>query len=181
MAVGSTFVGTLYNTAHVEGNEPETNLNNNDDDETTLVAADPSSIAGTVFVDRNNNGVHDPGEGVIRGVLVTLKGTDNFGATVIRTTTTDANGNYLFDDLNAGTYRIVESQPSFYKDGKDSIGTQGGFLGENPGPFAIPNDVTDSEVKDLMLGIELGSGVDATDYDFGEQAVTISKRNFLSR
>jgi uncharacterized repeat protein (TIGR01451 family) len=181
VAVGSTFVGSLYNTAHVEGNEPETNLNNNDDDETTLVEAEPSSIGGTVYVDRNNNGVHDSTEGVIRGVLVTLKGTDNFGNTVIRTTTTDANGNYLFDDLNAGMYRIVESQPSFYKDGKDAVGSHGGYLGDNPGPFVIPNDVTTSEVKDLMLGIELGSGIDATDYDFGEQAVTISKRNFLSR
>jgi uncharacterized repeat protein (TIGR01451 family) len=181
VAVGSTFVGSLYNTAHVEGNEPETNLNNNDDDETTLVEAEPSSIGGTVYVDRNNNGVHDSTEGVIRSVLVTLKGTDNFGNTVIRTTTTDANGNYLFDDLNAGMYRIVESQPSFYKDGKDAVGSHGGYLGDNPGPFVIPNDVTTSEVKDLMLGIELGSGIDATDYDFGEQAVTISKRNFLSR
>ena len=114
-----------------------------------------------------------PGERVFATCVVTLKGTDNFGATaVVRTTTTDANGNYLFDELNAGTYRIVESQPSFYKDGKDSIGTHGGFLGENPGPFVIPNDVTDDEVKDLILGIELGSGVDATDYDFGELAVT---------
>jgi uncharacterized repeat protein (TIGR01451 family) len=181
VATNSTFVGTLYNTAHVEGNEPETNLNNNDDDETTLVQAKPSSIGGTVYVDHNNNGVHDSNEGVIRGVIVTLKGIDDFGNTVVRSTTTDNNGNYLFNNLNAGTYRIIESQPNFYKDGKDAIGSHGGYLGENPGPFVIPNDVTDSEVKDLMLGIELGGGVDASDYDFGEQAVTISKRNFLSR
>lgn len=181
VAVAGNFEGELYNTAHVEGNEPETNLNNNDDDETTLVKSKPSSLGGTVFVDRNNNGIHDSGEGVIRGVLITLKGTDSFNNAVIRTTTTDANGNYLFSDLKAGTYRIIESQPSFYRDGKDSVGSHGGYLGENPGPFAIPNDVTAEEVKDLMLGIELGSGVDATDYDFGEHAVTISKRSFLSR
>lgn len=181
VAVSSTFIGTLYNTAHVEGNEPETNLNNNDDDETTLVQAKPSSIGGTVYVDRNDNGVRDPGEGGLQGVLITLKGVDNFGATVIRTTTTDVNGNYLFDELNGGMYRLVETQPSFYLDGKNRIGSHGGFLGENPGPFVIPNDVTAEEVKDLILGIELGGGVDATDYDFGELAVTISKRRFLAR
>jgi uncharacterized repeat protein (TIGR01451 family) len=181
VAVNSTFVGTLYNTAHVEGNEPEIDLNNNDDDESTLIQAKPSSLGGTVYVDSNNNGMHDSNEGVIRGVIVTLTGIDNFGNTVVRTMTTDNNGNYLFNNLNAGTYRIVESQPSFYKDGKDAIGSHGGYLGENPGPFVIPNGLSDSEVKDLMLGINLNSGVDATDYDFGEQAVTISKRSFLSR
>jgi hypothetical protein len=41
--------------------------------------------------------------------------------------------------------------------------------------------VTTNEVKDLFLGIELGSGVQANDYDFGELAVTISKRDFLAR
>jgi hypothetical protein len=181
VVVAATFEGELYNTAHVEGNEPETNLNNNDDDETTLVEADPSSIGGTVYVDRNNNGVHDSGEGVLSGVIVTLKGIDAAGATVIRTTTTNASGNYLFDELNAGTYRIIETQPTRYKDGKDAIGSHGGYLGEEPGPFIIPNDVSSDEVKDLFIGIELGTGIDATDYDFGEQAVSISKRNFLSR
>src|SRR5690606_26281155 len=130
--VSSTYVGTLYNTAHVEGNEPETNHNNNDDDETTEVQAKPSSIGGTVYVDRNDNGVRDPGESGLQGVLITLKGVDNFGATVVRTTTTDAYGNYLFDNLNGGMYRLVETQPSFYRDGKNRIGSHGGFLGENP-------------------------------------------------
>ncbi len=181
VAVSTTFVGTLYNTVNVRGNEPETNLNNNDDDETTLVQAQPSSIGGTVYVDRNDNGIFDPGESVLANVLLTLKGVDNFGATVVRTTTTNSNGSYLFDDLNAGMYRIVQTQPERYKDGKDSIGSHGGFLGENPGPFVIPNDVTANEIKDLILGIELGAGITATDYNFGELAVTISKRDFLAR
>jgi uncharacterized repeat protein (TIGR01451 family) len=181
VAVNSNFVGTLYNTAHVEGNETETNLNNNDDDETTLVQAQPSSIGGTVYVDKNKNGVFDSGESVLKNVVVTLKGTDMSGNFVTKTATTDTNGNYRFSDLVAGTYRLVETQPNFYKDGQESIGTHGGYTGENPGPLTVPNDVTTNEVKDLFLGIELGSGVQANDYDFGELAVTISKRDFLAR
>jgi uncharacterized repeat protein (TIGR01451 family) len=181
VAVSSNFVGTLYNTANVQGNETETNLNNNDDDETTLVQAQPSSIGGTVYVDKNKNGVFDAGESVLKNVVVTLKGTDMSGNFVTKTTTTDTNGNYRFSDLVAGTYRLVETQPNFYKDGQESIGTHGGYTGENPGPLSIPNDVTTNEIKDLFLGIELGSGVQANDYDFGELAVTISKRDFLAR
>ncbi len=180
VSVATNFVGTLYNTAHVEGNEPETNLNNNDDDETTLVKINPSSIGGTVYVDRNNNGVHDPTERTLANVAVTLKGTDATGTAVVRTTTTDSNGNYLFENLNSGDYRIIESQPTRYKDGKDAVGSHGGFLGENPGPFVIPNDVTSDQVKDLFIGIQLGSGINATDYDFGElDSTVISKRAFL--
>lgn len=181
VAVSSNFVGTLYNTANVQGNETETNLNNNDDDETTLVQAQPSSLGGTVYVDKNNNGIFDSGESVLKNVVIKLKGTDVSGNLVTKTTTTDTNGNYRFDDLIAGIYQIIETQPSFYKDGKEAIGSHGGYTGENPGPLTVPNDVTPNEVKDLFLGIELGSGVQANDYDFGELAVTISKRDFLVR
>ena len=180
VAVSPTFVGTLYNTAHVEGNESETNLNNNDDDETTLVKTNPSSIAGTVYVDRNNNGVHDAGESVLGNVVVTLKGIDVTGATVIRTTTTNASGNYLFGDLNAGTYQVLETQPANYRDGQDAIGSHGGYLGEEPGPFVIPNGLNNDQIKDLFIGVELGAGVDATDYDFGELAITFTKRSYIS-
>lgn len=181
VGVNQGFVGTLLNVAHVEGNEQETNLNNNDDDETTLVKINPASLAGSVFVDKNDNGVFDAGESPIANVLMTLKGTDITGATVVRTTRTATNGSYLFDNLVPGTYRVIESQPSPYKDGKDAIGTHGGFLGEQPGPFVIPNDVTADEVKDLVLGVELAGGQNATKYDFGEiAAVTIfSKQSFL--
>ncbi|TWU28341.1 DUF11 domain-containing protein [Bythopirellula polymerisocia] len=181
VSVNQGFVGTLLNVAHVEGNEQEITLVNNDDDETTLVKVNPASLAGTVYADKNDNGVYDSGERPISNVLLTLKGTDITGASVNRTTRTASNGTYLFDNLVPGTYRVIESQPSSYKDGKDSIGTHGGYLGEQPGPFVIPNDVTADEVKDLVLGVELAGGQNATKYDFGELAVSISKRRFLAR
>jgi hypothetical protein len=117
---------------------------------------------------------------LLANVVITLKGTDNQNNAVVLTTTTDASGNYSFNNLKSGTYRIIQSQPTGYKDGPDSIGSHGGFLGENPGPFVIPNDVTTDQVKDLFIGIQLDSGVDATDYDFRELAVPSSKRSYIS-
>ena len=63
-----------------------------------------SSIGDKVWNDLNNNGIQDAGEPGIAGVTVTLYAGD--GVTVIATTTTDALGNYLFSNLDAGTYVV---------------------------------------------------------------------------
>lgn len=63
-----------------------------------------STIGDKVWNDLNNNGIQDAGEPGIAGVTVTLYGGD--GTTVIATTITDALGNYLFTNLNAGTYVV---------------------------------------------------------------------------
>ncbi|MBK9462532.1 MAG: carboxypeptidase regulatory-like domain-containing protein [Sphingobacteriales bacterium] len=51
--------------------------------------------------DTNGDGVQDPGETGIPGVTITLY--DSNGD-VIATTTTDDNGNYVFEGLPAGDY-----------------------------------------------------------------------------
>lgn len=61
-----------------------------------------SSIGDKVWNDLNNNGIQDAGEPGIGGVTVTLYAAN--GTTVIATTITDALGNYLFTNLDAGTY-----------------------------------------------------------------------------
>ncbi|EBA11901.1 SdrD B-like domain-containing protein [Roseobacter sp. CCS2] len=68
--------------------------------------ADPgtASLGDTVFIDENRNGILDDGESTLADVDVMLF--DDTG-TVIASTTTDENGQYLFDDLNAGTYNIL--------------------------------------------------------------------------
>ena len=53
----------------------------------------PSSLAGTVYVDLNNNGEQDPGEPGIPGVSLTLTGTDDIQA-VHTVVTTDSTGHY---------------------------------------------------------------------------------------
>ncbi len=123
----------------------------NDFDETT------GSLSGTVFEDLNNDGQPDVGEAGIAGVEVTLTGTDDLGNPVSLTTTTDADGNYTFDYLISGTYTVTETQPAGYADGLDDAGSEGG-------------DAT--SVNDEISGIVLGGGVDGTDYDFGELALS---------
>jgi len=177
--VDDDFSGTLINEASVQGNETETTLLNNDDFEPTLVATDPASLAGSVFVDRNDNGVFDAGELPIGNTTVTLRGTNLSGAFVTRTTTTAADGSYFFGDLDPGRYQVLETQPNRYRDGKDHIGTNGGATGANPGLNLIPNGLSPQQVDDLFLAIELEGGDVATNYDFGELAVTPSKGDFI--
>ena len=126
---------------------PDTDSIDNDFDETT------GSISGSVFEDANNDGQVDAGEAGIAGVTVTLSGTDDLGNPVTATTTTDANGDYTFDNLLSGTYTVVETQPATHVDGVDDAGSVGG-------------DAT--TVNDEISGIVLPAGVDAVEYDFGE-------------
>jgi len=64
------------------------------------------SIGGMVYDDKNNNGVYDAGEG-IPNATVTIALFDR-----IYTVTTDANGNYVVNDLSLGTYTINVTLPT---------------------------------------------------------------------
>ena len=117
------------------------------------------SLAGSVYVDyspatpaNNNNGVRDGGEAGIAGVTITLSGRDITGATVSRTTTTDASGNYSFADLlqsDATGYTVVEgaipAAAGTFNDGKDTAGSAGGS----------------NAVNDTLSAVVLGAGVQA--------------------
>ena len=65
-----------------------------------------SSIAGTVFQDRDRSGANAgtpqaaATEPRIAGVAVQLAGTDAYGNAVSLSTTTDASGNYSFTNLS---------------------------------------------------------------------------------
>jgi len=71
------------------------------------------SVGSTVFSDDNDNGVQDPDELTIgeKGKTVTL---DLFQAdgTFVASTTTDANGSYIFTDLLPGDYFIELTPPA---------------------------------------------------------------------
>lgn len=118
-----------------------------------------SSIAGHVFVDANNDGIRQAGEAPIIGVVVTLTGTDDAGAAVTRTATTNALGEWVIDDLKSGTYQLVETQPDGYSDGEDSAGSVGGTVEAN---------------ADRIYDITLPVGTDATDYAFGERGQSLT-------
>src|SRR3984893_10757526 len=115
------------------------------------------SIAGLVYNDTNNNGLHDPAEPPIPGVAVQLTGTDARGNAVTLTATTGNDGTYRFVNIVGGTYSLAETQPSGYADGLDAVGTAGGTLG-----------------NDVVSAIHLGAATDATGYLFGEQGAAAS-------
>ncbi len=71
----------------------------------------PNSIGDKVWFDANNNGTNDGGaaEPGVSGVTVTLY--DATGTNIIAVTTTDVNGNYIFNNLPANTSYIIGITP----------------------------------------------------------------------
>ncbi len=87
-----------------------------------------ASLGDRVWVDSNANGQQDAGEAGLSNVIVKLL---NAAGVVVATTTTDANGNYLFTNLAAGQYAVEFTKPSGYT-----------LTGQNIGA-----DVTDSDAN----------------------------------
>lgn len=142
----ATFVGVDTFTYRAVGNGVSSNLATvslNVDDLT------PSSIAGFVYTDVNNDGIRGLTEAPIAGVLITLQGTTASGQSVLRTTTTAGNGSYRFDGVTRGTYSVIEDQPLFMIDGKDTFG----------GQLSPINDA---------ISFDLPPGTNATGVNFGE-------------
>jgi uncharacterized repeat protein (TIGR01451 family) len=108
-------------------------------------------IRGFVYVDANDNGIKEAGEAGIPGVTITLTGTDALNNAVNRTTTTGADGSYEFCNLVPGTYKLTETQPADYIDGKDTAGTLGGTV-----------------TNDMIANIVLTSGANSNNNNFGE-------------
>ncbi|BBO30604.1 DUF11 domain-containing protein [Lacipirellula parvula] len=181
--VDQGFSGTLLNEITVAGNEIEITYANNKDTEPTVVKVDPASLNGYVYVDKNNNGVKEAGEQPIAGVLMTLNGIDIFGTSVSRTTYTNASGYYSFDNLTPGTYNVLQTQPTKYKDGKDAVGNTFNQLGEmligQNGFLGLDMNDQDTADADSIQQITLNGGHAAKDYNFGELAVSTSKVDFI--
>ena len=70
------------------------------------------SIGNRIWFDTNNNGTADSGEQHAgNGIKLELK--DSTGNAVLQTTTTDANGRYLFHGLTAGNYQVCVTADNF--------------------------------------------------------------------
>jgi hypothetical protein len=115
-----------------------------------------SSITGFVYNDSDNDGIKDAGESGINNVTVTLTGTNDLGAAVNLTTTTNSSGAYTFSNLRPGSYVVVETQPAGFVDGKDTPGTVNGVT---EGVATPPDSIT---------SIDLTAGQSGINYNFGE-------------
>ena len=109
------------------------------------------SIGNRVWEDNNYNGVQEAGELGVAGVKVNLLNASN---QIIATTTTNASGNYLFDNLVAGSYKVAVVRPSGFYYTKANVG----------------NDASDSDV-DTSTGrsglINLAAGQNDMSWDAG--------------
>ncbi|TWU36556.1 Serine-aspartate repeat-containing protein D precursor [Novipirellula aureliae] len=114
----------------------------------------PAAISGFVYHDQSNDGMKGTGEQAIPGTTVSL--VDESG-TVVASTKTDANGHYEFKDIVPGNYRLVESQPANYFDGKDTPGT---IRGSENGRIGADGD--------SLIDIALKQGDVGVNYNFGE-------------
>ncbi|MEZ5022932.1 MAG: SdrD B-like domain-containing protein [Chitinophagales bacterium] len=81
------------------------------------------SIGDFVFEDSDNDGIQDPGENGVQGVIVYL--IDNTTGDTVATDTTDFNGEYLFEDVPAGEY-VLGVDPNSIGDSEFADANQGG-------------------------------------------------------
>jgi uncharacterized surface anchored protein len=102
----------------------------------------PSAISGLVFDDVNNDGIQDANEKGIGAATIRLTGTDDLGAPVALTTTTNPDGTWSITGLRPGTYSVNEVQPSGYLDGVDTLGTRATLSANDVSAVVLGNEET---------------------------------------
>lgn len=144
------------NDATIDGDancSPQTVVSNNDSNTTIDFGfyVMSASLGDYVWNDANNNGVQDAGEVGIAGVTVNL--IDCATNTEVATTTTAADGMYLFQNLMPGSYRVEFVAPMGYA-----------FTTPNVGSDATDSDANASGVTEC---ITLAAGESNTTVDAG--------------
>jgi protocatechuate 3,4-dioxygenase beta subunit len=120
-----------------------------------MYISQPSRIGDFIWNDLDKDGVQDAGEPGIAGVVVTLY--DNSGNPV-RTTITDNNGHYEFNDVPAGTYTLgITPPPGYQASPKDATG-DAADSDFNPATFR-----TDPFVVSAGVDITRDGGLNVTD------------------
>ena len=104
------------------------------------------SIAGRVYRDADKSGSYTDGEETFGGVTVDLLDKDG---NVVATTTTDKDGNYSFEKLPAGTYR-VKVHPDGALAGLDQTEDPDGIADSMSGEITIGFD------NQLVTGVNFG-------------------------
>lgn len=118
----------------------------------TYVDGPTALVAGTLWLDRDGNGVRDSGEPGIPGIglqlvpvtigpssaLVTFESAIDVAATAM----SDANGAYSFGEVPSGTYELVVQLP------------EGTRMTAGPGIGGVPETITvDGELIEIALGL----------------------------
>lgn len=98
--------------------DPEANATG--DKKPTDPVGDTYSLGDKVWLDEDKDGLQTEGEQGVEGVTVKLTGGD---LTEEKTTKTDANGNYKFEGLKNGDYKVTFEVPEGYEITKTNVGT----------------------------------------------------------
>ncbi|NKC29403.1 SdrD B-like domain-containing protein [Falsiroseomonas selenitidurans] len=121
-------------------------------------------LTGRVWVDRDGDGIEEGGEAPRAGVTVILL--DGFGNPTGRTTTTDANGEYLFEDLITGFYSVQFVTPAGERltlrdvGGNDAVDSDPNPLnGKTAAVQVLPGEVTRDLDAGLYIPASLGDRV----------------------
>lgn len=130
-SVPNTQTGTLSNAASATAANDSNSANNTSSTITTNVTPPPPvNVSGRIYIDANRNNVNNAGDGGIANASVRLVGTPLGSSTpVTLTTTTDANGNYVFANVSQGTYTLSVTQPPDFVFAASNPGSTAGTAG----------------------------------------------------
>jgi hypothetical protein len=121
------------------------------------------SIAGFVYLDTNNNGLHTTSSLGIAGVPVRLLSqvqgvwTEVAGKSPVLTA---ADGSYHFNNLVSGTYRVKVLEPAYYLSGINKAGTVAGAARGTAGK--------DAGDQQPVIDVQISAGEAGTNYNFAE-------------
>jgi probable HAF family extracellular repeat protein/autotransporter-associated beta strand protein len=126
------YVGFDSFTYHANDGEDDSNI------ATVSLTIEPRfAIAGSVYEDRNDNGIKEAEEPGVGGVEVTLSGNNDLGSITPITVFTQPDGSYQFSGLRAGTYTVSEAQPNGYLDGLETSDNMTPLANSGGGPDSI--------------------------------------------
>ena len=109
-------------------------------------------LGNTVFFDDDNNGIHDPDEGVAEGVTIELR---DAAGNVVATDMTDADGFYLFTGIAPGTYTVHIPASEFAPGGP----LEGHHGSTGAGASTDPNDDVDGNSDGIVTGTASANGL----------------------
>ena len=129
---GTSYARFRLSTDTLTPNDSIGTANDGEVEDYQITIIEPGMISGTVFKDTTGDKL---GDTPFSGIPISLL---NSNGDTIATTTTDSNGNYLFQDLIAGDYTVVETQPFGYTNisevdgGADGDNTDNGIVNNIP-------------------------------------------------
>ncbi len=181
VTVSNNARGDLVNVASVSAAESDPSLGNNSATETTTVTTPPATLVGHVYCDLNGNAVEDFGEAVV-GTTVFL---DQNGNRLLdsgeRSTLTDSEGDYVFDNITDPTLTVVAVVPQ----GCLSVPSNPGIVRSTVGVGAVARGLAATDLDgdgdpDLMIVGDLSNSLttlinDAGDFRLGAQTSVASR------